>query len=470
MSTTSTTTDRAEINRRNAQKSTGPRTAEGKDRSRFNAVKHGLNAKTLVLPGEDADALQRRSEAWTADLAPRNDVEQYLVDRAVQVSWQLDRADRVEVARLASVIREAPEEEARRQQEEALVLGRRLFWDRRGPMELYPHFPLRDQLLAERKPRTSFSGLADDPDDPARLVLQLESTAAGCGWLLDRWAELRELLEEDLLWQSVDRFKAIRLLGKQPMDAADDPNVTVIYQSCWVLNPRVRELDAFEDVWNELLAGEANLFRQRLADRAVEEFLPADQDEAKAKLLGIMGEVTDRLKSLARSHQERADADQAEETARLSFDDSKEGERLRRFQFACGRSLHKTLDTLLKLRRADEKQKPGPIPAAPTVPAESESVAETSASIPFGEDDAPAPVDLATETRPEPLAGSEHPSSKNEPTATTTEHRNSRNGPTVGLAEVARSVPGATSRKAYGAARSEKENSRRIMMQCHAIS
>jgi hypothetical protein len=470
MSTTSTTTDRAEINRRNAQKSTGPRTAEGKDRSRFNAVKHGLNAKTLVLPGEDADALQRRSEAWTADLAPRNDVEQYLVDRAVQVSWQLDRADRVEVARLARIIRAAPEEEARRQQEEALVLGRRLFWDRRGPMELYPHFPLRDQLLAERKPRTSFSGLADDPDDPARLVLQLESTAAGCGWLLDRWAELRELLEEDLLWQSVDRFKAIRLLGKQPMDAADDPNVTVIYQSCWVLNPRVRELDAFEDVWNELLAGEANLFRQRLAGRAVEEFLPADQDDAKAKLLGIVGEVTDRLKGLARSHQERADADQAEETARLSFDDSKEGERLRRFRFSCGRSLHKTLDTLLKIRRAEEKQKPGPITAAPTVPAESESVAETSARIPFGEDDAPAPVDLATETRPEPLAGSEHPSSKNEPTATATEHRNSKNGPTVGLAEVARSVPAATSRKAYGAARSEKENSRRIMMQCHAIS
>ncbi len=184
MSTTSTTTDRAEINRRNAQKSTGPRTVEGKNRSRFNALKHGLDAKTLVLPGEDPEVLQHRIDTWTADLAPRNDVEQYLVDRAVQVSWQLDRADRAETARLASIIRTSPEDETRRQQDEALVLGRRLFWDRRGPLELYPHYPIRDQLLGERKPRTSFSGLADDPDDPAQLVLQLESTPAGCRWLL----------------------------------------------------------------------------------------------------------------------------------------------------------------------------------------------------------------------------------------------------------------------------------------------
>ena len=39
-------------NKRNAQKSTGPKTPEGRAAVRLNGVKHGLNAETLVLPGE----------------------------------------------------------------------------------------------------------------------------------------------------------------------------------------------------------------------------------------------------------------------------------------------------------------------------------------------------------------------------------------------------------------------------------
>ncbi len=48
-----TTPRQVEANRLNARKSTGPRTAAGKDRSRMNAVTHGLSARTLILPDED---------------------------------------------------------------------------------------------------------------------------------------------------------------------------------------------------------------------------------------------------------------------------------------------------------------------------------------------------------------------------------------------------------------------------------
>ena len=68
-----------EANRRNAQKSTGPRTVEGKDRSRYNAVKHGMTAKTPVLPGEDEGAFQKRVDSWKDDLRPRGAVEDFLV-------------------------------------------------------------------------------------------------------------------------------------------------------------------------------------------------------------------------------------------------------------------------------------------------------------------------------------------------------------------------------------------------------
>ncbi len=231
-----TSTKRAEANRRNARKSTGPNTPEGKDRSKFNAVKHGLDAKTIVLPGEDAGAFQTRLDAFASDLRPRNDVEQVLVERSATLSWQLQRADRADAARLASIISTAPAEEALRQADEAAALGQRLFHDPRGPLPLYPHtlYGLNGQ------PRVSDSGLADDPDDPARLLLRLESTAAGCRWLLGRWVELGNLLDRGLSWQSPDKLKAIRLLGRQPLDAADSDVVALIFQACHVLDPQFR--------------------------------------------------------------------------------------------------------------------------------------------------------------------------------------------------------------------------------------
>ncbi len=398
MTTTSTATeaptqtDRAEINRRNAQKSTGPRTAAGKERSRFNAVKHGMTAKTLVLPGEDPEALQHRLDGWTESLKPRNDLEQYLVERAVRVSWQLDRADRAEVARLTGLIRDDEFRDSRSQVSvEVVALGRRLFWDRRGPLELYPHFPLKDQLLASKKPRTSFSGLAEDPDDPTRLVIELEGSEAGCLWLLRQWADLREILDQDLLWQSMDRFKATRLLGRQPTDAADYSDVTTIYLASWVMHPQSGEIDPFQDVYNELLAGEAILFRQRMDGRVVDDYLPADKDEAKAKLLAIVTAAVDRLTIVSKVHEDRAEAEAADRFARLSFDDSDEGERLRRFQIACGRSLNRGLDMLLKLRKAGAKNHACVIieQSGQTSPAEINPPEPTTTMIPAARNDLP---------------------------------------------------------------------------------
>src|SRR5262249_26986529 len=89
---------RAEINRRNAPRSTGPRSPAGKVRVRMNAFKHGLRAKPLVLPGEDEHVYQQRLDTWTDCLQPRDEVEQYMVARAVHASWQLERVDRARAA------------------------------------------------------------------------------------------------------------------------------------------------------------------------------------------------------------------------------------------------------------------------------------------------------------------------------------------------------------------------------------
>jgi hypothetical protein len=72
-----------EANRRNAQHSTGPRTQEGKDRIRLNALKHGMTAKTVVLPGEDEDVYLEKLAAWKADFPPRNEMEDSVIEDAV---------------------------------------------------------------------------------------------------------------------------------------------------------------------------------------------------------------------------------------------------------------------------------------------------------------------------------------------------------------------------------------------------
>jgi hypothetical protein len=122
-----TTPKQIEANRRNARRSTGPRTACGKARSRLNAVTHGLTAQTLILAAEEEPEYQRRLAAWRADLAPCNPYEEELVRQTVSLSWRLDRADRVQAALLADWIANGPAEEERRLREEVADLASRLW-------------------------------------------------------------------------------------------------------------------------------------------------------------------------------------------------------------------------------------------------------------------------------------------------------------------------------------------------------
>ena len=100
-----------EANRRNAQLSTGPRTQDGKEASKLNAIRHGLRAREgIVLPHEDAEAYHAKVEAWMTDLAPRNAAEEHLVRHAADISWKIDRADRYEVAQLTRRMEAAMQE------------------------------------------------------------------------------------------------------------------------------------------------------------------------------------------------------------------------------------------------------------------------------------------------------------------------------------------------------------------------
>src|SRR5579883_1190634 len=99
--------NRSEINRQNAQKSTGPKTQEGKDRSRRNALKHGLRAEVVALPNEDPEALRERSREWNDYYQPRNPAERHLVDECVRATVLSDRCHRAHEAIVSQRVREA---------------------------------------------------------------------------------------------------------------------------------------------------------------------------------------------------------------------------------------------------------------------------------------------------------------------------------------------------------------------------
>jgi hypothetical protein len=85
-----------EANRRNAQKSTGPSTEEGKLQSRCNAVRHGLTAETVIGALEDAEDYKAFEAAVIADYEAQSAVERELVLRLASLLWRLRRATTIE--------------------------------------------------------------------------------------------------------------------------------------------------------------------------------------------------------------------------------------------------------------------------------------------------------------------------------------------------------------------------------------
>ncbi len=167
-------------NRANSVRSTGPRTAEGKETSRRNALKHGLAARDLVLPEEEEAAIAVRLEAWTPIMAPRDAQEHWLVEQAVVSSVRMERCQAHEAAlRTRKATRATLCWEGDRERE-AVELG---------------------------------ATLAKSPE---LVASQLRDTKQGCAWLIGRWEGLGRILEARGDWDRAQRRLALDLLGIPP--------------------------------------------------------------------------------------------------------------------------------------------------------------------------------------------------------------------------------------------------------------
>jgi hypothetical protein len=92
-----------EANRRNARKSTGPRTPAGRAVSRQNALRHGLTAGDIIVRGEsEAEFIAFYWDRYET-LAPADPVEEGLVERIITCEWRIRRIYRLEAALMSTV-------------------------------------------------------------------------------------------------------------------------------------------------------------------------------------------------------------------------------------------------------------------------------------------------------------------------------------------------------------------------------
>src|SRR5947209_7690102 len=96
-------------NRANALRSTGPRTNEGKHRSRENAVRHGLTGQITIMTPEDRDAHDKFCNELIESLTPENPLERQFAQSVAEDSWRINHARALET-RIFAISQDDPTE------------------------------------------------------------------------------------------------------------------------------------------------------------------------------------------------------------------------------------------------------------------------------------------------------------------------------------------------------------------------
>ena len=110
-------------NRQNAKKSTGPRTAEGKDASSRNGLKHGLCADKHILPGENPEDFLLLLQDLSGRFRPEGPYEEMLVLRIANDRWRLNRAFPMEAGIYRDRFHDVSKKDEYRQQQYATEKG-----------------------------------------------------------------------------------------------------------------------------------------------------------------------------------------------------------------------------------------------------------------------------------------------------------------------------------------------------------
>ena len=281
-------------NRANAQKSTGPKTVEGKARVRNNAIRHGLRAEQVVLPWEDKAAYEEMRLTWIDEWKPPTDARRLLVELATAQAWVVRRGLVQQRDRLSDLGNDAVEE-----------------YDRRTGARMDKGV----ELLAVA---------------PPRAIKILAAHPTGVAILIGHWSRLQDALEAAPDWLDPDRHhgRLMNLLGH----LADVPpnEVGAVATASWSL--------ILHNDPSQLAPGDPEV--------------GADEAEEAAGLLRRV--VAIMIRKLDDSLETLPDfaARRVEVADRAAFDPSKEGLIRLRYMGHHERSFRATLNQLIQVTRS----------------------------------------------------------------------------------------------------------------------
>lgn len=340
--------ERIASNRANAARSTGPKTSEGKARSRGNALTHGLSGAGIAIPGEDAKVVEARFEALAEDLKARGERERILAHRAAFLALRLERCARYEAAVITDSIRFA---------------GANFDDARKAAVE---------------------DALARLPAEPATSLRRLGRTPEGVEWLVGAWDRLLGDLDDLGLFTFEHVVRAENLTGRR----SDEMGLSRVAALTRAMSGDFRFIEP---------PGSPTEPHDPARDRA-------RSDQARADLRRLLLDGGDRARDLRAALPLDEIARSRDEAAlRCLFNPSQGAATYRRYEAAAARELHDTLAQFDGLRDRDgEGDEPTPTITTQASCGELASF-RTEAQVQAATPDAAGqgPAERAEEARPE---------------------------------------------------------------------
>ena len=341
---------RLAANQKNAQKSTGPRTPEGKEKSRENALKHGLTGEGVVLTSRDASEVQMLSAELNTDFQPSNAASRVLLKRFAVLAVRLDRCVEYSDAMASKRIRDAGQAFNAARQAEVEALG------------------------------------AQISVTPAATVRALKETAEGIDWLMRAWLSVKADLDRNARneWQRWHLDRMDYLTGRNRRDSPPSKFDTMA-RAGW-------------GDFSGLPAEQGTLTRREI------------KTYARQQVAAMIDAEVAALRALDPSRDPEEEArDRAEATSRALYDPSPEAAQARKYEADAERGMHRALREFKKIEQHQAEAQAQAQAAPVAVPPAEPPPQDTSPPVPIAEEADDIVEILPTPAKTNPTTGDDEP-------------------------------------------------------------
>jgi hypothetical protein len=306
--------ERAAINRQNAQKSTGPRTEDGKAASRQNSTKHGLTGNGIVQSPQDGVSVEAKLAHYVDSAQPTNVYEYEFLRRMAIASVRLERSFQAEEGR---------------------------------------------RKLRRSRVTKQFQKMLKRSADEAREVWeektavghrQLGSTSAGCRWLIGEWRALEQKIKFGGCWSLNDLKYALKLAGIDT-NASMPQHQPTLNLRIWSLSMRA-SWTADEGDKTLMMFTEGDDSATRIEKQKKKLVTP---DRARSNLIAYIGlEITqfEKLEAKHKREVEQPELDMRLEAAEV--DTSAAGMRFARYDAMNEAAVHRNWNAFMRVRTLGE--------------------------------------------------------------------------------------------------------------------